>query len=108
MIIKDSASLWCFAARRNAKRKGQSWPHERSECFGSSLVEHCNAAAGHHRDALRVSLSGPTDCVVPLDKGVARAGPMSAANALGLACEARLAVNPDKLTELAIIMLKEH
>jgi hypothetical protein len=27
---------------------------------------------------------------------------------LGLACEARLAVNVDKLTELAIIMLKEH
>jgi len=53
-------------------------------------------------------LSTPTDCVAPLDKGVARAGPMSAANALGLACEARLAVNVDKLTELAIIMLKEH
>ena len=33
---------------------------------------------------------------------------MSAANALGLACEARLAVNLDKLTELAIIVLKEH
>jgi len=33
---------------------------------------------------------------------------MSAANALGLACEARLAVNGDKLTELAIITLKEH
>ena len=84
MIITDSASLWCFAARRSAKRKGHS------------LVEHCNAAAGHHREALRVSLSGPTDCVVPLDKGVA------------IACEARLAVNPDKLTELAIITLKEH
>ena len=30
------------------------------------------------------------------------------ANALGLAREVRLAVNVDKLTELAIIMLKEH
>ena len=33
---------------------------------------------------------------VPLGKGAA------------IACEARLAVNVDKLTELAIIMLKEH
>ena len=80
----DSASLWCFAARRSAKRKGHS------------LVEHCNAVAGQHRDAPRVSLSTPTDCVAPLDKGVA------------IACEARLTVNVDKLTELAIIMLKEH
>ena len=63
---------------------------------GRTLVKHCNAVAGHHRSALWVSLSGPTDCVVPLDKGVA------------IVCEARLAVNPDKLTELAIIMLKEH
>jgi hypothetical protein len=34
--------------------------------------------------------------VAVLDKGTA------------IACEARLAVNLDKLTELAIIMLKEH
>ncbi len=66
------------------------------EANGYSLVEHWNAAAGHHRDALRVSLSTPTDCVAPLDKGSA------------IACEARLAVNVDKLTELAIITLKEH
>ena len=63
---------------------------------GHSLVEYCNAAAGHHRDAIRVSLSTPTDGVAPLDKGMAIAG------------KARLAVNVDKLTELAIIMLKEH
>jgi hypothetical protein len=75
---------------------------------GHSLVEHWNAAAGHHRDALRVSLSTPTDCVPPLDKGIAKAGPASAASALGLACEARLAVNVDKLTEFAIITLIEH
>ena len=43
--------------------------------------------------------------VAVLDKGVARAG---AASALGLACESRLAGNPDQLTELAIIRLKEH
>ncbi len=63
---------------------------------GRTLVEHCNAAAEHHRDALRVSLSRSTDCVAPLAKGAA------------IACEARLAVNVDKLTEPAIIMLKEH
>ncbi len=63
---------------------------------GHSLTEHCNAAAGHHRSALWVSLSTPTDCVAPLDKGWA------------IACEVRLAVNVDKLTELAIIILIEH
>ncbi|MCP4876388.1 MAG: hypothetical protein GY896_13075 [Gammaproteobacteria bacterium] len=63
---------------------------------GDTLVKHCNAAAEHHRSALRVSLSRPTDCVAPLAKGAA------------IVFEARLAVNLDKLTELAIIMLKEH
>ena len=66
------------------------------EGMGHSLVEYCNAVAGHHRDALWVSLSTPTDCVAPLGKGVA------------IACETRLAVNVDKLTELVIITLKEH
>ena len=84
MIITGSASLWCFAARRSAK------------AMAISLVEHCNAAAGHHSDALRVSLSTPTDCVPPLDKGITIVG------------EARLAVNVDKLTESAIIMLKDY
>jgi len=70
----------------------------KAQCAGKGhfLVKYCNAAAGHHRGALRVSLSTSTDCVVPLDKGVA------------IACEARLAVNVDRLTELAIITLKEH
>ena len=63
---------------------------------GHSLVKHWNTAAGHHRDALRVSLSPPTDCVPPFAKGAT------------IACEARLVVNADKLTELAIITLKEH
>ncbi len=62
---------------------------------GRTLVKHCNAAAEHHRDALRVSLSRPTDCVAPLANGVA------------ITFEARLAVNVDKLTE-PHIMLKEH
>jgi hypothetical protein len=66
------------------------------EANGCSLDEHWNAAAGNHRGALRVSLSTPTDCVPPLAKGAT------------IACEARLAVNVDKLTELAIITLKEH
>jgi len=70
----------------------------KAQCEGNghSLVEHWNEAAGHHRDALRVSLSTPTDGVAPLDKGAA------------IACEVRLAVNVDKLTELAIITLIEH
>ncbi len=69
---------------------------------GRTLVEHCNVAAGHHRDALRVSLSRSTASPkaptfgAPLAKGAA------------IACEARLAVNLDKLTELAIIKLKEY
>ena len=70
----------------------------KAQCEGNgySLVEYWNEAAGYHRDALRVSLSTPTDCVPPLDKGMA------------IACEARLAVNVDKLTELAIITWIEH
>ena len=63
---------------------------------GCSLGEHWNSAAGRHSNALRVSLSAPTDCVVPLGKGTT------------IACEERLAVNADKLTELAVITLKEH
>ena len=57
-----------------------------------ALQRGCGTATGMPR----VSLSTPTDCVAPLNKGVA------------IVCEARLAVNVDKLTELAIIMLKEH
>ena len=70
----------------------------KAQCEGNghSLVEHYNAVEEYHRDALRVSLSTPTDCVAPLGKGVA------------IDFEARLAVNVDKLTELAIITLKEH
>ncbi len=70
----------------------------KAQCAGNgrTLAKCCNAVAGHHRNALRVSLSTSTDCVAPLAKGAA------------IACEARLAVNVDKLTELAIITLKEH
>jgi len=70
----------------------------KAQCEGNGhfLVEHCNAAAECHRDALWVSLSTPTDFVAPLDKGVT------------IACEARLAVNVDKLTESAYITYHEH
>jgi hypothetical protein len=68
----------------------------RCEGNGDSLVEHWNAAAVYHRDALRVGLSTPTDCVAPLDKGIA------------IACEARLAVHVDKPTESAVITWTEH
>jgi hypothetical protein len=70
----------------------------KAQCEGNgcSLVERCNAAAGHRMDALRVSLSTPTDCVPHLDKGNT------------IACEARLAVNVDKLTEPVIITWIEH
>jgi len=63
---------------------------------GHSIAEHWNAAVGHHRDALRVSLSAPTDCIPSLAKGLA------------IACETRLAVVADKLTGLAIIAWVEH
>ncbi len=71
------------------------------EANGRSLVEHWNAAEGHHRVALWVSLSTPTDCVAPLGKG-------HCLQRLAITCEARLAMSIDKLTELAIITLKEH
>jgi hypothetical protein len=41
-------------------------------------------------------------------KGMAKAGSASETSALGLAGESRLVVNVDKLTELVIIMSKEH
>ena len=85
-----------FRNKARCAGKAQSTRFARGAGSGRTLVKHRNAVAGHHRNALRVSLSGSTDCVVPLDKGVA------------IACEARLAVNPDKLTEPAIMLLEEH
>ena len=70
----------------------------KAQCEGNgySLDEYWNVVARHRRDALWVSLSMPTECVAPLDKGLA------------IACEARLAVNIDKLTEHAIITRIKH
>jgi hypothetical protein len=100
-----------FRSKTQCEGKTQSTCFAHGASLGHSLVEYCTNSrrfrrrvAEHHRDALRVSLSPPTDCRrlgaptvgAPLTKGVA------------IACEARLAVNVDKLTEFAIIMLKEH
>ena len=63
---------------------------------GCSLDECWNVVAKHHSGALWVSLSMPTDCVAPLDKG------------WPIACEVRLTVNIDKLTEHAIITRIVH
>ena len=77
-----------------------------------ALGEHWNAVAGHHRDALRVSLSMPTDCIACMDVGEGREqdavsfAPLD--KGVAIACEARLAVNVDKLTELEIITLIGH
>ena len=72
--------------------------HSKAQCAGKGFSpgKHCNAAEEHHRGALWVSVSVPADCVAPLDRGMAFAG------------EARLVANTDTLTELAIILLKEH
>jgi len=67
-----------------------------SEGNGHSLVEHCNAAAGDHRDALRVSLSTPT------------ARRVSQAMAIPLSRGGTQSVGVDMLTELAIITWIEH
>ena len=75
---------------------------------GCSISKRCNAVAEHQGSALRVSLSAPMDRVVPFGKGIPRAGPMSAANAVGLSGKARLAMNADKLTEYDNITLKGH
>ena len=53
-------------------------------------------AISKHWNALRVSLSAPTDCVVPLIKDTA------------IACKERLAGNADKLAEFAILTLKAY
>ncbi|MGH8475192.1 MAG: hypothetical protein ACRER2_05380 [Methylococcales bacterium] len=63
---------------------------------GHALVKRCNAAAGHHGRALRVSLSASMDCVTPLGKASSIPG------------EARLAMNADKLTASVIIAWTEY
>ena len=100
-----------FRSKALCAGKAQSIRFAHGAGPGRTLVKHCTKSrrpeatqlsAGHHRIALRVSLSTPTDASLkaptfgaPLAKGAA------------ITCEARFA-SVDKLTELAIIMLKEH
>jgi len=93
-----------FYPRDNCGFSAPVVSHSKAQCEGNghSLVEYWNAVAGDHRDALRVSLSTPTDCVSPLDKGMAIACEMR------LAPQGHVAVGVDKLTELAIITWVEH
>ena len=104
MIITDSATLWPLniwgAARRSVK----------------AMAVPLASTATRRRDitgvALRVSLSTPTDCVACMDVGEGREQDAvsfaSLDKGLAIICKTRLDVNVDKLTELAIIMWKEH
>ena len=64
--------------------------------MADSLSKHCNAAAGLHGNALRVSLSASMAVLHLLVRAQAITG------------EVRLALNADRLTESVIIILKEH
>jgi len=61
------------------------------------LSKGCNAAAGHHGRALRVSLSAPMDCVAPLGKAISISNRKRSLQR-DPSCEARLAMNADKAT----------
>jgi len=65
-------------------------------CAAPTVGALSDAAAGHHGNALRVSLSVPMDYVIPLGKGTT------------IACEACLAMNTDKLTEPDNIVWTEY
>jgi len=69
----DTAYLWCFAAP-TVGALGEA------RCAGNGpvLVKHRNAAAGHHRSARRVALSGPMAALRLLQ----RTGPFAARCAL--------------------------
>jgi len=84
MIIAVSAFLWCFATRRSA------------QAMVRVLVKHCNAGAGHHRKTRRAGLSASIAALQLLLRATA------------INCELRLALNADRPTESAIIMLKEY
>ena len=56
VIFTDAASPRCLAARRSVQ--GMAFP----------LAKRCNVAAGHHGEALGVSVSASMDCVAPLAK----------------------------------------
>ena len=106
-LVMFSAPLK-FRDKAQCATKTQCTRSARGAGSGCSIGKRCNAVARHQGSAHWVSLSAPMDCVVPLGKGTARVGPMSAASALGLPCKARLAMNADKLTEYDKITLKGH
>jgi hypothetical protein len=90
-----------FRSKALCAGKTQSTRFARGAGSGRTLVKHSNADAGHYRDALRVSLSRLTAS----PKAPTFGAPL--ANGATITCEAR-PVNLGKLTELAIIMRKEH
>jgi len=61
-----------------------------------SLSKHCNVVAGHHGNALWVSLSVSMDYVMPFG------------NRITITYKACLAMNTDKFTEPGNIILKEY
>ncbi len=79
---------------------------------GVAIAFTLRLAARHHRDALWVGLSTPTNFVVPLDKELTIASEARLGNcsciALLLSIHGHIVVNVDKLTELAIITWIEH
>ena len=55
--------------------KTQSTRCARGAGSGCSISKRSNAVAGHQGSALRVSLSAPMDCVVPLGKDTPGSAP---------------------------------
>ena len=70
----------------------------KAQCAGNGyvLVKHCNAVAGHHRNARRVGLSTPIATFRFLQRTMA------------IRFEAGLALNTDRPTELINTFLREH
>jgi len=73
--------------------------HGKAPCAGNgrgTLVKHCNAAVGHHRNARRVGLSASMATFRLLQRTTA------------IHCETRLAMNTDRPTEPININLVDH
>ena len=104
--------------RSKAQYEGNGYSLDNCSCvvllpsIHGHIDEYWNVVAEHHRNALWVNLSMPTDCVAPLDKGLAIACEARLGNcsciALLTSIHGHIAVNIDKLTEHAIITRIEH
>jgi hypothetical protein len=84
------------AARRedpkhSLRSRGRPW---------RALFKGCNAGPGHLGRSLRARREAAIRFVAPFDKDRAKAGPTSAASAVGLACKARRAT--DRFTSRCI------